>query len=185
MSGISNFLGYKASTNIYGAEDVINALNIEIEKIKGRSLNGLYKVAALIKNETEKGDVTVPIDLGNLRHSWFTVGSSTAIRVGGRSHTPEGLSGTFIGPKAAQYASGHSAMLTEMKQYADTLAKAADGPFVVIGYSVDYALWVHENQGAHFKQGKKTNRGWKWFEKAIRKHQNNIVKIVSDNAKIR
>jgi len=64
---------------------------------------------------------------------------------------------------------------------AENLERIHQGPFLIMGYSANYALWVHENLTNKHKAG----TGALWFEKALRKHRDNIVKIVRDNAKIK
>ena len=53
---------------------------------------------------------------------------------------------------------------------------------LMMGYTANYALWVHENIGAKFKR---PGSGPKWFEAAIKRNANNIVNIVKDNAKVK
>jgi len=164
-------------------EKVMENLNREIERIQGGSLTGLIKAAMLIRNETEHGTVKTPVDLGNLRASWFVVSSGgKVLKGGGKSHTSEGQSAKFVGPKAGDLVSGHSSMLMEMQGQAETLANVMYGPFLIMGYTANYALWVHENIGAHFKR---PGAGPKWFEAAIKSQRDNIIKVIKENAKVK
>jgi len=47
-------------------------LNVEIQKIKGRSMKGLILAVAEIRRDMDKTPPLIPIDTGNLRGSWFT-----------------------------------------------------------------------------------------------------------------
>lgn len=173
-------------SNIEGVDKVFAQINRRLVRMEGATLAGLIKAAAVIHNETEQGDVQTPKDLGNLRHSWFVVTSSGNIQSGGgTSHSTEGAGEGFNGPNAGRFAASHSSMLAEMKAKAESLSKANDGPFLIMGYSVDYALWVHENIGADFTKHGNPKADAKWFQAALEKHRDNIVEIVASNARIR
>jgi hypothetical protein len=185
-----NRVGYKLDQvgsviRIAGVTKFFTNLNREIEGIQGRSQVGLNKAAALIRNETEHGGVKTPVDLGNLRASWFTVSANSKIVSGGGvSHTSTGQESKFDGPKAGSLAAGHASILTEMKAKTQVLSNTYDGPFLIMGYSANYAMWVHENinPGIHFKR---KGAGPKWFEAAIKNQRDNIIKVIRDNAKIK
>ena len=74
------------------------------------------------------------------------------------------------------------------------------GPSHNIGYSANYAAFVHENVGARFfgrkpvkrKKGKKSlfpggrpDSGAQWFAAALIRNHKEILKIIEENAKIR
>jgi hypothetical protein len=164
-------------------QNILRNLNRELIKIEGTTQEGLIRAINKIHQETETGAVRVPVDLGNLRHSWFYVTAKGTIgRGGGKAHTPEGQTGKFIGKNAATIAAGHAALLTESIGKTKALAATYKGPFVVAGYSANYALWVHEMLGAKFQRKR---AGAKWFEIAIKSKQDEIIKIVKNNAEIR
>jgi hypothetical protein len=170
------------NTGIKGMDIVLANLNREIMAMENRTLAGLIKAAALIRDETETGDLLTPVDLGNLRASWFVV-TATSIPVG------QGVS-NFKGPKAGEIAANHSSTLAEAQGFvaANTPKK---GKFIIIGYTVNYAMYVHENLGMHdpanpyWKDRKwREGSGPKWFEAAIKKKASRILEIIRDNAKI-
>jgi hypothetical protein len=164
-------------------QNILRNLNLEIGKINGRTQKGLIRATNQIHQETEKGSIKVPVDLGNLRHSFFYVTARGAIgKGGGQSHAPEGVAARFVGPKAGEYAAGHAGLLTESVGKAKSLATMYKGPFVVAGYSANYALWVHEMLGANFQR---KGAGAKWFEIAIKTKQAEILKIIQSTAKIK
>lgn len=165
-------------SSMQGVDRWVAYLNRRIEKIEGASLQGLIKAAVLVHEETLTGEVTTPVDLGNLRHSWFVVTSKGKIQSGGgKSHTPEGAAPGFTGPKAAEYAGAHTAMIKEMQGKADGMSREKKGAFLIMGYSVNYAMWVHEIVERH--HAKPT--GAKWFQKALFKHKGNILRIIKEN----
>jgi hypothetical protein len=175
-----------------GIRSVVEGINKELMNIRGHTLGGLIKATALIRHETEHGAVKTPVDLGNLRASWFVVSSKGSIvRGGGAGHTPEGMSKSFKGPNAESIAKGHTGMLKEMQGKVNILSNIYKGPFVIMGYSANYTFYVHEMIGVVGYKSKENPRGWsrsgsgpKWFEAALKKHRNNIVKIVGSNQKI-
>jgi len=56
------------------------------------------------------------------------------------------------------------------------------GPGVVMGFSANYAAWVHEMVGAHFR---KKGAGAKFFEASIKRNEKAVLEIIRNNAKIR
>jgi len=172
-------------SSIEGVDRVISNINKEFSHLHDMNLRGLIKAAALIHYETVKGDVRVPVDYGNLKASWFVTTSKGKLQAGGgKTHTPEGAGGSFKGPAAGMLGAGHAAILTEMKAKAEALSKVYKGPFLIMGYSANYALWVHEmlDPGIKWKAEKS---GPKWFEAALKKHKNNLIKVVAGGGRIK
>jgi len=50
-----------------------------------------------------------------------------------------------------------------------------------IGFSANYAMWVHENIGASFKR---PGAGAKFFEASLKRNKDEIIKIIRNNAQI-
>ena len=159
-------------------------LNKELSAIAERSLTGLIKSAIMIRNATEKEPYVTPVDLGNLRASWFVVtANGKIIRGGGRSHSAGGMNKTnFVRKNASKLASGHNSALTESQGIADTEANKRLGPFLVMGYSAYYAGYVHEFVNAEFQR---PGSGPKWFQSAIFRHKQDILKLIYENARIK
>lgn len=188
----SQYIGSRGSTPIQGLRNVMLRINKEIDKIQGVTMTGLIKAAALVHNETEHGAVRVPVDMGNLRHSWFVVLSSGMISSGGgKKRTIEGGSPSFTGSRAGEMAAHHSAMIAEMRMRAWTFSTINKGPFLFMGYTAPYAVYVHENVDVGpwdpvTKTGfKRKKSGPKWFEIALNKHEANIIAIIRKNARIK
>lgn len=175
-------------SNVEAIDKWTMAFNRQVSEIQGRSLAGLLKCAALIRNETEHGETVTPRRTGNLINSWFIVsGRGRIVAGGGKKHKAE-AGGPFRGPDAARVAGEHTAMLSDMEKRAIKNAKANDGPVVIMGYSAFYALYVHEMAGTasgkeiHWKRKKS---GPYWFLKALVKQQSNMLKIIADNVKMK
>jgi len=175
-------------SNIEAIDKWTSFFNRKVSEIEGRSLAGLLKCAALIRNETEHGDVKTPRRTGNLINSWFVVsGRGRIIAGGGKKHRAE-AGGPFSGPDGARVAGEHSAMLSDMEKRAMSNAKSNDGPVVIMGYSAFYALYVHEMHGT--ESGKEIHwtrkgSGPSWFYKALIKQEPNMLKIIADNVKMK
>ena len=161
------------AAQIHGFKEVEANLNRQLEGIRNRSMKGLIMGAALVRNETEKTPPLTPVDLGNLRASWFVV-TAKGIQVG------KGL-GQFKGPKAATITSDHSSTISEAQGFV-TANSTKEKQFLMMGYSANYALYVHEMIGANFQR---FGAGPKWFESAVKNNTSRIVQIVKDNAQIK
>lgn len=58
--------------SLRGFTEVKANLNREIQKIEKRTMYGMIKAVDFIHRKTETESPKVPVDTGNLRHSWFT-----------------------------------------------------------------------------------------------------------------
>ena len=153
---------------------IMARLNAEIKLIKGRTVEGLMEASIHIRRETEDVSPVTPVDKGNLRQSYFAVASN-----GKKVNDPVG-SGRFKGPDASEMKADHSALIGESKG----IASASKDPLVIMGYSANYAAPVHEMVGKQFHRRDKV-AGPKWFETAVYRNRDKIVRIVADNAKIK
>lgn len=54
-------------------------------------------------------------------------------------------------------------------------------PTIMLGFFADYALWVHESIGAHFRR---PGAGAKFFEAALLRNHDAILKVIQQTAKI-
>lgn len=177
---------------LIGIDEVMRKLNKEVDKIKERTLKGLILAAIEIRRSMEDTSPKIPVDLGNLRASWFVV---TGTGEGNESKP------SFKGKQASELAGDHSMVLGESKSF----CKEFDIPFLVMGFTANYAIFVHENVGANFKGNvgkikytkggkitastkKYTRRegaGAKFFESALNRNHKRIVEIIKLNAKIK
>lgn len=165
------------NTHVRGFEQVMNNLNEAIKRMHYKSERGAVNAVAYIRNDTEKTPYITPLDFGNLRASWFAVSNS------GTVPDPIGKSGHFRDNKirrftAGQFKSWHEDAITEAKALAGMDPNKRN---VIFGYSVTYAMWVHEMLG---KQFKRPESGPKWFEESINRNQKKILQIIRETSKI-
>lgn len=155
-------------SSLAGLERVIHNLNKEIKAIEGRSLKGLIRAGIIVRRDMEFTSPIIPVDLGNLRSSFFTVTSKGAT-------TDRG--GGFKGPRAGELAAGHSAAIGAAKG-----AIQGDKPKLTLGFSANYAVHVHENIGAIFQR---PGAGAKFFQAAFRRNKDRILEVIREEAQIK
>ena len=59
---------------------------------------------------------------------------------------------------------------------------APKGPGLVMGFSANYAVYVHEMVDANFQR---PDAGAKFFEASIRRNTEEVLKIIKENVKIK
>lgn len=165
------------NSRVKGLDNVLRNINREIGMIEGRTVGGMVKALAFLRNQTEKTVPKTPLDLGNLRASWFV---ST-------SHS------TPVGKGTAKFRDNPKARLTAAQLIADHQKTTADAiqelkakenrnaKFVMGGYSANYAMQVHENPRLKFRR---PGAEWKWLQKQLVANSDTMVQIIRDNAKI-
>ncbi len=151
-------------TYVKGIDEAITALNREVQKIEGRTLRGLIRGAVIIRRKIDTVPPVVPVDLGNLRASWFSV-TTNSVRAG--------KSPKFKGPKATEFADHHSAVVNEMQ------GKVKGEIAVAMGFSANYAAEVHEKIEAKFRR---PDSGAKFFQAAINNSIDEVLEIVRKEA---
>ena len=128
--------------NIKGLNKVTKNLNRQISKIKNLSFEGLIDSAILIRRSMEETPPLIPLDLGNLRASWFT----SPIMIG--------------------------------------MIKA-----LLIGFTAAYAPYVHEmlpsEKAGRIINWSRPGSGPKFFQSALNRNRNMILKILAKKAKIK
>ncbi len=172
-------------TGIKGMDVVMANLNREIMKIKIGSYAGMLEAAILIRRDMEKTSPLIPIDTGNLRASWFTV-AGLSFGTGSRGGT---TSPKFKGDDAGELAMDHTKAVAEYKAQATALTNK--GLLTVfMGFSANYAVFVHEMVDAQFsgRGGKKPGRpgsGAKFLEASLNRNAPAILKLIQKNAYIK
>jgi hypothetical protein len=169
MAGTYNI----GNTGIKGFDEVMKNLNAEIEAIKDRSMKGLIKSAIIIRRSMDRIPPLVPVDKGNLRASWFVV--------------------TAKGQETAKPTFTHtdSKVLSKLNASYNSAVSEAQGivagrtSFIVIGFGANYASPVHEMYGKGEVNWTRTNSGPKFFESAIKRNKDTILKTIQENAKIK
>ena len=160
------------ASSVKGLDEVMRNLNKEITRIKGRSLKGLIESAIVIRRSMDTSPPLVPVDWGNLDASFYTVS------VLGSEH-----SALFNGPDAGNLRMEHDAAISE----AAAKVQSIRVPAVIIGFSANYAVPVHEMTGSAGKpiKWKKAGSGPWFFRDAVSKNVKKILKTVRDNVKVK
>ena len=153
--------------HIKGMNKFMKNLNKEIRGIKNRTHAGLVNAAIIIQRKAEPG---TPLDLGNLRASWFTAS------ITGSKSEPK-----FKSDKTGELASGHLQVLNKAKMQVEG-ANILGRPMLVFGYTANYAAFVHENVGAKFKRPTAHAR---WLFKALQDSRKEILEEIRKAARIR
>jgi hypothetical protein len=158
-----------------GIEGVIKNLNKALKKIEGGTMKGLIRASIAVRRSMENNAPSIPVDLGNLRASYFSVTSE--------GNTQAGSVASFQGDDAGKLGGDHSSVVTESK--AGVLSK---NPAIRMGFSAFYAVFVHENVGAEFSQPEdgsiKAATGAKFFEAALKREAPKILRIIEKEAKV-
>jgi hypothetical protein len=113
---------------------------------------------------------TIPVDTGNLRQSWFVTTSKGNV---------DGQNPEFKGKDAGKMHTQHSSVVPNMQALA-TAKGNKNKPLLIMGFSANYATFVHENVGANFQR---PGAGAKFFESAIKNHEGEILGVIKKEAK--
>lgn len=157
-----------------GLPKVLQNLNAQVRKIQGRTLIGLIRGASIIKDTMDSMPPVIPVDTGNMRHSWFVVTNKGGVRAG---KNPSFLPGPYNDRDVAKLKSDHAKAIS----VSASMIKGKE-PAVALGFSAYYAMWVHENVGAHFT---KPGSGAKFFEAGIKNSAKRVLMVIQSEAKIR
>ena len=154
-----------------GLDKVMKRLNTKINNIEGGTLKGLIGGAIVIRRSMDDQSPKIPIDTANLRSSWFVVTS--------RGDTAEGQSPQFKGRGSGQMASDHNRVVDQNR----SKAQGQRQPYVVMGFSANYAGWVHEMVGNIAWQ--RPGSGSKFFQAAIRRNFRPVLEEIRKNAQVK
>ena len=163
------------ASGLIGIENVMKNLNKEMGKLKVRSSKGLLKAAILIRRDMDKTPPLIPVDISNLRASWYIV---TAISTDTGADFKQGK----IGGKKADVA-GLSSQHSKVVATAASKAKAVGRPLVIMGFSAIYSGFIHESKSA--KNFNRPGSGTKFFESSLRRNTPMVIKIVAIEGRIR
>lgn len=159
-------------------------LNKEISNIQGASMKGLINAAIFIRNETEKTPPLTPVDLGNLRSSWFI---TTATKKEGNDQWNKGFRKSPIGTKKVadkDMASNHSRAVADAKSELGKLeGESPNRKFLMMGYSANYAGYVHEFVNPNISWSREGSNA-KWFQAHVYSNKAKILQIVAETSKV-
>ncbi len=171
----------KGKPILTGVDEVLRNLNDAIQKIEGASQKGIIKAGIIVIRDMEKTSPKIPVDTGNLRSSRFMTTAQMEIPVPGNKKT-------FRGEKADKMQQEHGKTLSSAKRELSATKK----PMLMLGFSANYALWVHEKVDARFyrpeaPKGKKgrPGSGAKFLEMALLRNQKLILETIAKEATIK
>lgn len=174
-------------SNIKGLNEVVRNLNKELKKIEGKTLKGLIRGGIIVLRDVELTSPLTPVDLGNLRASRFLVTSKSGISYGSNPtfYSKRSKKGRMMKRRnALSLSSNHQSVLSE----ATGMAQSKGRPTVYLGFSANYAAPVHEmptkRQSGNINWTR-PGSGGKFFEKAIDRNINKIIKVVQKEVKVK
>jgi hypothetical protein len=62
----------RRAAELHGMNEVMQNLNKQINEIKAKSMASLIKCSILVRRDMDLTPPLIPVDIGNLRLSWFT-----------------------------------------------------------------------------------------------------------------
>ena len=166
----------KKDYTLQGVKDVMANINKALEQYQEKSLKGMILAAIHVRRSMEKTAPKIPVDKGNLRASFFITTSK-----GGGDHAPG------IKPEG-KHAAEHQVTVNR----AQAIIQGKQ-PVVAMGFSANYAVYVHENLQADFTRpikigGKLKKRragaGPRFFQAALEREQNEIIRILAEHSKL-
>lgn len=139
-----------------GLDNVVANLNKEIRAIEGRSLAGMLKAAAFIRKRMDEVPPKIPIGptAGQVAE-WKKQGYYREVGTGNL--------------RASWFAHG---------------LRLSIGPAVILGFSANYAAYVHEMIGGNVRWTR-PGSGPKFLQAVLRRDQGQILKIIHQEAKIK
>lgn len=149
---------------VKGVNTVVNKLNKEFKKqVHTLTESGLIKAGIEIRRDMDKTSPTIPIDTGNLRASFTMVTRNTV-------QSPE--SSELKGKEIQE----HSQFVEQLK----TKTSNSNKPILLMGFSANYAVYVHENLKAKFQR---PGSGAKFFESALWRNAARVMEILRNELK--
>jgi len=164
----------KKHGDLSGLQNVMKNLHKAIEGIEVHSMKALIRSVIIIRRDMDKVSPLIPVDLGNLRYSFFTVtGTSWWTDTG---EVQPNKSPVFKGEEGSQLSAEHEALIQQLKT--DVRNKL----IVYFGFSANYATLVHELIDGTFQ---KPGSGAKFLELAIDRNRAKILQEIIKHAKIK
>lgn len=157
------------SVRLDGISTVVSALNTELERLKGpKATQAFIRASILLQREMSLTSPTIPLDLSNLRHSFFAIATRKNVDIGGR----------FKGGDAGKLQSEHSSTISAAKSY----VSMSRYPMMIIGFSAYYAAIVHEmRENVDWNE---PGSGPKFFEAAFNRNRDNLLKIFKEESEL-
>ncbi len=174
------------AVNVKGVRKVKKNLKRAIKETKTNTTGGLATFARKIHRSANSNTPLIPKDTGNLIQSRFVVDDSGSVTFGKKPRfSSKGADGRYHRGRA------RAAYLDHQKTIHKYLGKAkrSDDPVAYCGYSVDYAIFVHElgltvRPKAAPINWTRPGSGRHFFTAAINREANKAIKIVEKKANV-
>ena len=165
-----------------GMDIILNNIKAETTKMKMKALGGMIEGAIGIRRDIDHKNPKIPVDLGNLRASWFittTLGSEQVEGAGSFRETDDG--GTRQRPVgfAAKMAAEHTSIIAQAQAEVNVAAKMT----LIMGFSANYAIWVHEMLG-DVNWSRPGSGAW-FFRQAINENREKVLQKIATAMKIK
>lgn len=160
------------TTTVRGINTVMRNLNRKAAEIEFKLPKGMVKVASMVRRDMDNSPPVIPIDIGNLRASWFSVV---------KGYEPKSR-GVFTGrtpaerQRASEMAAEHKQVLSDYK----AVVEGQKSPSVVMGFTANYATAVHEMYGSNI-QWKRPSSGPGFFRLALYRNRKKIIQTLKEN----
>ena len=164
---------------LHGLDKVTRNLQKHVMAIEGRTARGLLEAVSHLREQMDWVSPTIPVDVGNLRASWFITTKGTKA---------EGV--LFAGARQSESFKGNPTIIGQLEQSRNQALKAAKEKLkdvkigIGFGFSAYYAAYVHEMVGTDINWTR-SGSGAKWFQAAIKREKQTMLIIIRDNAKIK
>ena len=149
-----------------GIDRVMRNLNKHLDKYEQGAMKGFIECAIVVRRGMEIFP-KIPVDQGNLWNSWTVITQKGEQKGSG--------SGSFKGEQASELSSDHARVTAEFR------SEAASIGGLVMGFTANYAVHVHENEGANFQR---PDAGAKFFEASLKRNETKMLTIIEKNSKI-
>jgi hypothetical protein len=170
-----------AKVVITGADNIRKNLKLAEQDMKKNVLAGMINAARLIKRDVAVGGFpTTPLDLGNLRASFFIstiLGTKVGKTPNFKNYNPKNkhhLTDAQFAILKTSHAMAVNQSLAEVT--------AAKNLTLIMGYGANYAIWVHEMPET--TNWSKDGSGPKWFEKSLKRNKDAMLKLIGVSARI-
>ncbi len=161
-----------AKVGLIGIDKVMTNINRQVARMKRGSMAGLIEAAIVIRRDMDKTPPLIPVDVGNLRASWFITTARGPSEVGGGWKSTDKKGGKV---DVSELAADHRGIVSA----ATSKARKAMHPIVIMGFSANYSVFVHEmKEGAVWNR---TSSGPKFFESSLNSNQALVLAIIANN----
>jgi len=159
------------TTHLKGVNEVVRNLNKIILNTKNVSIAALIEASIIIQRDADKGSPKTPVDTRNLQHSWF----ATTVK------STKGQGASFTGKEASTMSTDHSSAIAG----GQAMVKVQRQPTLLMGYTANYASFVHEMGGGKSINWSRPGSGAKWFELSLSKNTRAILDLFVNKLKIK